>query len=146
MSARSKVVWSQGLFVKPQHFQQEARHLEHVLTRMIAGTEPHFYGFTSLVLNEDLLWLGKIELRQASGVMPDGTVFDFPTYDLPPVVLDISEHFTANEVIYLCLPLSIESGVEVGAAFGNASRVTSRYETADYQARDTAYRRGNSRC
>ena len=27
MSSRNRVVWREGLFVKPQHFQQEARHL-----------------------------------------------------------------------------------------------------------------------
>ncbi|MCO5063382.1 MAG: type VI secretion system baseplate subunit TssK [Rhizobiaceae bacterium] len=142
MSARSKVVWSQGLFVKPQHFQQQARHIEHTLTRMVSGSEPHFYGFTSLTLNEDLLWLGKVDLRQAAGVMPDGTVFDFPADDLTPAVLDVSADFTANELVYLCLPLSGEGNIEVDIASGSSSRASARYEISEYLARDNSVQAG----
>lgn len=142
MGARNKVVWSNGLFVKPQHFQQQTRYFEHVLTRLVAGNEPHFYGFSSLALNEDLLWLGKIELRQASGVMPDGTVFDFPIDDLAPEVLDISDGFTANELVYLCLPLTIEGGLEVQPAAEGPSRASARYEVAEHLARDNSVQAG----
>ena len=142
MGARNKVVWSNGLFVKPQHFQQQTRYFEHVLTRLVAGNEPHFYGFSTLSLNEDLLWLGKIELRQATGVMPDGTVFDFPTDDLAPEVLDISDGFTANELVYLCLPLTIEGGLEVQAAAEGPARASARYEVAEHLARDNSVQAG----
>ena len=29
MSVHNRVVWSDGLFIKPQHFQQQQRYLEH---------------------------------------------------------------------------------------------------------------------
>ena len=28
MSSNNRVVWSEGLFLRPQHFQQQERHLE----------------------------------------------------------------------------------------------------------------------
>ena len=142
MGARNNVVWSNGLFVRPQHFQQQTRYFEHSLTRMVAGHEPHFYGFSTLVLNEELLWLGKVELRQASGVMPDGTVFDFPGDDLAPEVLEISQGFAANEIIYLCLPLSLEGGLEVQDATGGPSHASARFEMTEHLARDNSVQAG----
>jgi len=33
VSLHSKVVWSQGMFLLPHHFQQESRHVEYQLMR-----------------------------------------------------------------------------------------------------------------
>ncbi|TQM89969.1 type VI secretion system baseplate subunit TssK [Roseinatronobacter monicus] len=141
MSARNKIVWSNGLFVKPHHFQQQTRYFEQLVNRTALGAEPHFYGFTSVVLNEDLCALGKVELRQASGIMPDGTVFDFPSEDIPPPILDVSEGFIANQLIYLCVPLSSDGGVEVQDGGGEAA-TTARYEMLEHMARDNSVQAG----
>ena len=31
MSLFNKVVWSEGMFLRPQHFQQQNRYLEHLI-------------------------------------------------------------------------------------------------------------------
>ena len=51
MSLHSKVVWSQGMFLLPHHFQQEARHVEYMLNMRLRGTGPHGWGFFELVLD-----------------------------------------------------------------------------------------------
>ncbi len=45
MTWRSKVVWSQGMFLQPHHFQQEARHVEHVIDLRVRAAAPHAWGF-----------------------------------------------------------------------------------------------------
>ncbi|UKV13873.1 type VI secretion system baseplate subunit TssK [Thalassospiraceae bacterium SW-3-3] len=121
MSSFSKVVWSDGLFVKPHHFQQQTRYFERLSQRYASGSEPHNFGFHQLVLNEELLTLGKVALVAASGIMPDGTVFDLPAEDVSPAVLDISGGFTANEIVYLCVPLMIDGGVETQMPEGGSA-------------------------
>jgi type VI secretion system protein ImpJ len=79
MSSRNRVVWREGLFVKPQHFQQEARHLAHQLHQRLGGVGSHLYGFSELEINHEYLSFGKIALVRARGVMPDGSVFDIPS-------------------------------------------------------------------
>ena len=39
MSLHSKVVWSQGMFLLPHHFQQEARHVEYALDMRLRASE-----------------------------------------------------------------------------------------------------------
>ncbi len=37
MSENNRVVWSEGLFLRPQHFQQQERYLETHLEGRVAG-------------------------------------------------------------------------------------------------------------
>lgn len=136
MSSRSKVVWSDGLFVKPHHFQQSQRHQEYYSLRMTSGYEPHNFGFTSLVLNEELLTLGKIALVSAKGIMPDGSIFSVPDEDMLPNTLEISGGFKANEIVYLCLPFSTEGGLEVQES--GVSGVVARYRAETEAVRDNS--------
>lgn len=134
-SSFNKVVWSDGLFVKPHHFQQQTRYHERFAVRLAAGSDPHNYGFSSLILNDEMLALGKIAIVSAAGIMPDGTPFDMPGLDNLPSVLDISEGFTANQIVYLCLPLSMEGGLEVQPQHTNAS-VAARFSEDESAVRD----------
>ncbi len=141
MSSFNKVIWSDGLFVKPHHFQQQARFQERLAAKLAAGSNPFNYGFSSLILNDELLTMGKLSVVSASGIMPDGTPFDIPGEDNQPAILDISEGFTANETVYLCLPLSIEGGVEVQPRSTDAS-VSARFAMDEAAVRDNTEQAG----
>ena len=69
----NKVVWGEGLFLQPQHLQQQERYLEWLIRGSTSALTPFSYGFTRLEIDADLLTLGKFALRSASGLMPDGT-------------------------------------------------------------------------
>ncbi|HEU4689065.1 MAG TPA: type VI secretion system baseplate subunit TssK, partial [Vicinamibacterales bacterium] len=73
MSIYNKVVWSEGLFLRPQHFQQQDRYFERYVETRCQALVPHSWGFTSLEIEPDLLSIGKFGLRGATGVFPDGT-------------------------------------------------------------------------
>lgn len=142
MSSYNKVVWSDGLFVKPHHFQQQARFQERLSVRLAAGADPFNYGFQSLTLNEELLTMGKIAIVEATGIMPDGTPFDIPGEDFSPEILDISEGFTANETVYLCLPLSIDGGLEVNETRSDSSGAGARFVIDETAVRDNTVQAG----
>lgn len=104
MSQENAVLWHEGLFLQPHHFQQEHRYFEHLLIQNRELSQTHPWGFTELALDTDLLKLGKINIAQAQGFFPDGTYFHIPQKDLLPTALDIPSGLK-NTTLYLALPL-----------------------------------------
>lgn len=99
-----KVVWSEGMFLRPQHFQQQERYLEFFSHSRSLAAEPYFWGFRELELDVEALALGKIALVRASGVFPDGTPFSFPGQDEMILPLEVDKA-CKDERIYLALPM-----------------------------------------
>jgi len=89
MSSNNKVVWSEGLFLQPHHFQQQDRYFERFVEARCHALTPHSWGFTEIELERDLLAIGKFALRRAAGVFPDGTPFRMPDDDPLPAAIDI---------------------------------------------------------
>ena len=104
MAWNNKIVWSEGLFLQPQHFQQHDRYLERMVEGRAAPLLGYSWGFTSIEFNPAALALGKIHLTAARGIFPDGTPFDFPHEDMSPTPLDIEDDIR-NEPVFLALPM-----------------------------------------
>ena len=51
MAWSSKVVWSEGMFLRPQHFQQQDRFIEFVTHARALPMEGFFWGFRELTLD-----------------------------------------------------------------------------------------------
>ena len=135
MSHSNKVVWSEGLFLRPQHFQQNERYLEKYADAKFAHTVVYAYGFTELVLDQELLKLGKVGLARAQGLMQDGTPFSVPESAPIPTPLEIPADIK-DEVVILTLPLRRPGMADV--AFTNAPNATLvRYLAADQEVPDT---------
>lgn len=111
MSYHSRVVWSEGLFLQPHHFQQQERFFEHLLDQRLGAYGPHRWGVTELTLDRELLSQGKVALARAAGVQPDGTPFALPEDDEPPEPLGVPEG-TQNALVYLGVPLRREGQAE----------------------------------
>src|SRR5215510_6812802 len=88
MSWYSKVVWSEGLFLRPHHLQQSDRYLERQIEGRVGQVTPYPWGFVSLEIDRDLAQQGKFGLRRASGILPDGTPFSIP--DISPLPSSIA--------------------------------------------------------
>ena len=65
MSVNTKIVWSEGLFLRPQHFQQQDRHAAHQLEARVAPLRPHPWGIEELSIDRDLLAAGRFALSSA---------------------------------------------------------------------------------
>ncbi len=136
MSWYSKVVWSEGLFLRPQHFQQQDRHAEWYVEARSRAAGGLFWGFTQLEIDEAALATGKVALAAARGVLPDGTPFDFPATHPAPVALDIPPD-TRNAVIYLALPLRRAQSPEA-APDGDPAAHLARYTPVEESLVDAA--------
>ncbi|MGK4627157.1 type VI secretion system baseplate subunit TssK, partial [Raoultella ornithinolytica] len=67
MLTRNRIIWGEGLFIKPQHFQQQQRHNDYLLYTSLSALTEHFYGVSELKINEDHLSFGRVTLVSASG-------------------------------------------------------------------------------
>lgn len=134
MSASNKVVWSEGMFLQPQHFQQHDRYLEALLESRVGHLRPYPWGLTRVVLDGELLALGKLALRECEGVLPDGTPFAVPDQADPPVPLDVGEE-VKNAVVYLALPVRREGMDETDDGADPRSLV--RYTEQEREVRDS---------
>ncbi|MBW7984867.1 type VI secretion system baseplate subunit TssK [Enterobacillus tribolii] len=107
----NKVVWSEGLFLRPQLFQQQERYLEYYAHKRASTSNPFFWGFSQYEIDREALSYGKLVLRTARGVLPDGTPFDIPDHaDLPEPLTIQPEHL--GKMIYLAVPLRLDNSDE----------------------------------
>ncbi|MFZ1495274.1 MAG: type VI secretion system baseplate subunit TssK [Candidatus Competibacter denitrificans] len=133
MSWYSKVVWSEGMFLRPQHFQQQDRYLEAFVRQSCSPLRPYGWGVTELVLDRETLALGKVAITSAKGLLPDGTPFSIPDHDPPPVPLDIDA--TARDVrVILALPLRRTGMADVER--GEQADTAARYRATAHEVRD----------
>lgn len=101
---KNRVIWQEGLFLRPQHFQQQERFLLSWVEERCKVVRPFNWGFTQLTLDNESLALGKLKIIACQGVFPDGTPFDVPNTVPPPEPLDIPADMQ-DCLIYLGLPL-----------------------------------------
>jgi len=111
MSSHSRVVWTEGLFLQPQHLQQQERRFEHLLALQTATHAPLSWGFAELEIDEAALALGKLVLVKARGRLPDGTGFDIPHVDPAPPPLDVPAD-AKDELVMLALPLARTDAID----------------------------------
>lgn len=132
MPTKNRVIWREGLFIKPQHFQQQQRHNDYQLHRRISAIHDYSYGFNLLVINQELLKLGRIGVSTASGSMADGSVFDMPYQDNCPKPLDVLHcNDAASRDIYLALPMLNDALNEVASEHGQVQGAVRYRESLD---------------
>jgi type VI secretion system protein ImpJ len=138
MSWRNAVVWSQGMFLQPHHFQQEARYVARLVDARARCVSPYAWGLVDLTVDDALLALGRVGIARASGVLPDGTPFACPGLDTPPDPIDIPADLK-GELIYLALPLAREGVTEVDFGLtseGSGAVDACRLEAVEESVRD----------
>jgi len=141
MSDKNRVIWSEGLFLRPQHFQQHDRFIESFVEGRAGSLRTSPWGFVEVEIERDLLHVGKIGLRSARGVFPDGTPFSVPDNDLAPPPLDISAQIR-DQIVYLAVPLR-QAGATLSDA-GSGARGFTRYRIQDMASRDVSKDSGAS--
>ena len=134
MTLRHRVIWSQGMFLQPHHFQQEARHVEHLVDARVLAVGPHAWGFGQLLLDEAQLALGRLALVRASGVLNDGTPFSMPDADALPPAYGVPND-VQGEVIFLAAPRTRFGVNEVDFGDGQGDAMA-RYAVHEQELRD----------
>ena len=68
-----KVVWQEGMLLRPQHFQQNDRYYDYQLKVRTQRQTGCSWGLFQLEIDHQFLTTGKLVISQASGILPDGT-------------------------------------------------------------------------
>lgn len=132
-SLRQRVVWTEGMFLRPHHFQQLERYLEHYVQARSLPLQGFHWGWLKLELDRQALALGRVALAAGAGVMPDGTPFSFEA-DAAPAALEIPVD-CKDETVVLALPLW-RAGSEEIAWRDDSQRGWARYQVADFEIQD----------
>lgn len=138
MTWHNKVLWSEGMFLQPQHFQQQDRFAARQLEGRIAAGQAWAWGFAALQVDEAALLQGRVMLASARGVLPDGLAYSIPGDDPAPPAFEVPAD-ARDALVVLALPLArpgvTESDVE--NAQGDASpAMPPRWRAATLDAAD----------
>ena len=109
---QNKVVWKEGLFIRPQHFQQNDRYVNHEFRTRTINARANGWGLFDLKIDKSLLNTGQFIVESMSGIMPDGTLFNIDSNRFKNLILNISIEDT-NKYIYLVLPSYINGSDDI---------------------------------
>lgn len=136
MSGSNRVLWSEGLFLRPQHFQQQDRYAEALARGALQASRLHPWGFRALALDQSALEAGRLAVTEARGIFPDGTPFAIPDAMDPPEPVAIARDTVAGPV-QLALPLETPGGASFDPA--HAAPSGARYRGVIARVRDAVH-------
>ncbi len=115
MKFLSRVVWSEGMHLGPHHFQTQSRYFEDSLWFLSASLRRNPWGLISLSLDTEAIRNGNVLLRYASGVFPDGLIFDIPDSDPAPPSVSLRDLFSPTDseiLLFLAVPKRSSLGLD----------------------------------
>ncbi len=101
MNKFSKLLWSEGLFIKPHHFQQQDTYHENRSSYLTHLINPYMWGLNHIAVNESALENNKVIIQELEFVFPDGTIVNAPNNDPCPLTLELTEQDTQKSEIIL---------------------------------------------
>ncbi|MDR1075783.1 MAG: type VI secretion system baseplate subunit TssK [Xanthomonadaceae bacterium] len=129
-----KVFWGEGLFLRPQHFQQQDAYHEARLRQTAASLHPYAWGLRNCRIDVLSLPSGTVRLLDVAAIFPDGEQYAAPQADELPEALSLNElaDGTQATTIYLALPLLRPHGGNCGTdAKGSTRFVQTQRSTPD---------------
>src|ERR1700743_2139220 len=117
MTYSSKVLWGEGLFLRPQHFQRQDAYHEARLFESIQTVQPYNWGVRTIRIDHDALGSNMLRLSELALVFPDGTLYNAPQADdlPPPVALGTLPEGVNEFTFFLGLHQMRETGTNYAA-------------------------------
>ena len=107
MKLLSRVVWSEGMYLGPHHFQVQSRYFEDSVEFATSSLWYAAYGLTGLELDAEALQNGTVSVIHARGILPDGLPFNMPESDPLPQPRAVADFFPPTRdgvVVSLAIP------------------------------------------
>jgi type VI secretion system protein ImpJ len=96
-------VWSEGLFLRPQHFQLAERGAASALHARLDGALAYPWGIVELKLSEDHAQGAQVAIERLVAVLPDGEMIRIPADAPPPPPFNVDSQVRGG-IVYLTLP------------------------------------------
>ncbi len=102
----SKVLWGEGLFLRPQHFQQQDRYHETRLNQTVGALHPYAWGVRRLAIDHEALRNDVLRIDELSLLFPDGEVIRAPEADALPLPVRLGDlpHSVQSVSFHAALP------------------------------------------
>src|SRR5438876_2370130 len=113
----SRVVWSEGMYLGPHHFQAQNRYFEDSIRFATSSLWFAPYGFGGWALDREALRNGTLALVHARGLFPDGLPFHMPECDTLPPARNIADDISPirdSVIVMLTIPRRNPEGANVG--------------------------------
>lgn len=133
MPSHDKVVWSEGMLLRPQHLQQHDRYLDQQFRTRSRMLNPLGWGVRQLQIDETLLQQGAFAVSQVDGLFPDGTVFAANSRD-QRLLMEVHPG-QQNVMVYLALPVVL-TGADETAPWQDENSLT-RWTGAEEDVQDS---------
>ncbi|MGO4764116.1 type VI secretion system baseplate subunit TssK [Cupriavidus sp. 2KB_3] len=103
----TRPLWAQGIFMTPQHFQQQALWERHAGEQIARIVTPEPWGVVRVVIDTQALSVNRLAVSSLALRLPDGTVIDTETADRTPAARDLSDLPAGADaaVVLIGLPL-----------------------------------------
>jgi len=126
----SKVLWGEGLFIRPQHFQQQDAYHEWRLVQAMRNVHPYAWGVRSVKVDTDALQAGRLRLLELQMALSDGELYNAPVEDdLPdPVDLDVALGQSQEVAIYAAMAPLRANGSNFAATRAEADTAVRYYQ------------------
>ncbi len=106
MFKAEKILWGEGLFLRPQHFQLQDTYHEQRLNHTIRSTIPFGYGVQNIRYDETQLGTHVLALESVEMLWQDGEIYSAPARDLLPEPIQLDDlNLRGEMLIYLALPI-----------------------------------------
>jgi type VI secretion system protein ImpJ len=125
MKFLSRVVWSEGMHLGPHHFQTQSRYFEDTLWFLNSNLRQEPWGFLHFSIDTGALSNGLAILNFASGILPDGLIFDLPDCDSVPDPAQLSGLFASTDseiILHLAIPPRQDQGLDCDLGGGASVR------------------------
>src|SRR5215471_16505405 len=124
----SNVVWSEGMYLGPHHFQAQNRYFEDSIRFAASSLWFAPYGFTGWALDDEALRNGTLSVLHARGIFPDGLPFHMPESDeLPPARNITNEISPIRDSVTVMLGIARRNPQGMNVADSESSVNGSRY-------------------
>lgn len=113
MKYLSRVVWSEGMYLGPHHFQVQGRYFEDSIRYAASSLWFEAWGLLGCLLDAEALRNGTLSLVHARGIFPDGLPFNMPESDPAPQPRQIADAFPPTRdtlTILLAIPSRKQDG------------------------------------
>lgn len=130
----NKPLWFEGMFMRPQHFQQSDRHWSARLENRLGGLASYGWGLRHLAIDENMLALGKLSVTAVSAILPDGTPIDSPKDSDLPAVREVGRD-GADRLVFVAL--AALRGDEPDIMLGERRSTIARFNVATEAVRDS---------
>ena len=133
MKSGLKVLWGEGLFLRPQHFQQQDLYHESRLHEVSLALHPYPWGVRQIHIDKDGLINNSLRISQLDLIFQDGEIYTAPGKDNLPESVDLTNIPLSQQTItfHIGIPSIKDFGGNFSAAGKHSTTIRYAQENAE---------------